>query len=321
MSGWPTILEDMKAARLVSEIVILAARSHPITAEALANRLEVTERTIYRDIGELSGMGVPVITQAGAGGGISLLGEWASPVSGMTRDELDSVLIGSLAAADLGLASESATARAKMLTATESVLSASVLVDGPDWFMAQESPEHLASIASALRAQTGLRIVYLRSGIRSVRTLAPLGLVVKAGRWYLVAQAPGGIPRTYRVSRIVETSPRYRRMTGPTGFDLGEYWQRSQAAFDASIRTTSVRLRIPEARIPDLLRAVPGRVTDHAIEHARLDDGIMELELPMEPGEIAVSQLITVPEVEVVSPLTIRRSLRAHASAAAKINH
>lgn len=310
----------MKAARLVSEIVILAARSHPITAEALAYRLEVTVRTIYRDIGELSAMGVPVITQAGAGGGISLLGEWASPVSGMTGDELDSVLIGSLAAADLGLAAESATARAKMLTATESVLSSSVLVDGPDWFMTKESPEQLAQVASALRAQTGLRIVYLRRGVRSVRTLVPLGLVVKAGRWYLVAQAPGGIPRTYRVSRIAEASPRYRRMTGPTGFDLGAYWEHSRAAFDASIRTTSVRLRIPQARIPDLLRAAPGQVTEQAIENARLEDGVMELTLPMEPGEIAVSQLITVPEVEIISPLTIRSDLRAHAEAAAELN-
>lgn len=91
-------------------------------------------------------------------------------------------------------------------------------------------------------------------------------------------------------------------MTGPRGFDLGKYWERSQAEFDASIRTTSVPLRIPEARIADLRRAVPGRVTDHAFEHARRADGALELQLPLEPDEIAASQLITVPEVEILSP-------------------
>ncbi|MGO2613872.1 MAG: helix-turn-helix transcriptional regulator, partial [Brevibacterium aurantiacum] len=63
---------SMKAARLVSEIVILSARSVPITAANLAERLEVTERTVYRDLGDLSRMGVPVVTEAGPGGGISL---------------------------------------------------------------------------------------------------------------------------------------------------------------------------------------------------------------------------------------------------------
>src|SRR5699024_12601947 len=89
----------MKAARLVSEIVILGANSRPITASDLARRLEVTERTIYRDLGELSRMGVPVITEAGPGGGISLLGNWVSPVAGLTREELESLLLGSPAAA------------------------------------------------------------------------------------------------------------------------------------------------------------------------------------------------------------------------------
>lgn len=172
----------MKAARLVSEIVILGARSRPITAADLARRLEVTERTIYRDLGELSRMGVPVITEAGPGGGISLLGDWVSPVTGLTRDELDSLLIGSPAAADLGFSSALATARAKVLTESSSVFSQLILVDGPDWFMAKEDPEQLDTIVTALRTQRGLQITYRgRNGLRS-RTLLPLGLVIKAGR-------------------------------------------------------------------------------------------------------------------------------------------
>ncbi|MCU4296952.1 WYL domain-containing protein [Brevibacterium permense] len=310
----------MKAARLVSEIVILGARSRPITASDLAGRLEVTERTIYRDLGELSRMGVPVITEAGPGGGISLLGEWVSPVAGLTRDELDSLLIGSPAAADLGFSSTLATARAKVLTESSSAFSQLILVDGPDWFMAEENPEQLDTIVTALRTQRGLQVTYRgRNGLRS-RALLPLGLVVKAGRWYLAAQPPGGSPRTYRVSRIGSAELRFLHCTPPSSFDLAGYWTRALAEFDASIRRTLVRLRLPVAQIDDLLRAIPGRLTEDAVNTGRTDRDTLEIDIPMEPDEVAVSQLVTVPGVEVLSPKQLRRDLHDHARAAAELN-
>lgn len=311
----------MKAARLVSEIIILGARSRPITAAELSSRLEVTERTIYRDIGELSGMGVPVVTEPGAGGGISLLGDWVSPMTGMTRDELDSVLIGSLAATDLGMSSELAAARAKILTETDSGFSRHILVDGPDWFMAKDSPDQLSTIVAALRSHRGLRIDYLsRSGART-RALIPLGLVIKAGRWYLVAQPPGGRPRTYRVSRIASAELRFRRVSRPSAFDLGEYWTISQAEFDRSIRTEAVRLRLPTEQLGALLHAVPGRATEEAVAAGVDAAGLSELELPMEPGGIALAQLISVPGVEVLSPESLRRELCSWAKSAVQRNH
>ncbi|WP_169252258.1 WYL domain-containing protein [Brevibacterium sp. 'Marine'] len=310
----------MKAARLVSEIVILGARSRPITASELAKRLEVTERTIYRDLGELSRMGVPIITEAGPGGGVSLLGDWVSPVAGLTRDELDSLLIGSPAAADLGFSSELATARAKVLTESASAFSRLILVDGPDWFMAQESPEQLDTVAAALRSQRGLQITYRGRKGRRLRTLLPLGLVVKAGRWYLAAQPPGGSPRTYRVSRIVSAEVRFLGITPPPSFDLAEYWRNAQSEFDASIRRIHVRLRLPVAQIDDLLHAIPGRLTEEAIDSGRTDRGIIEIDLPMESDEVAVSQLVTVPGVEVLSPIELRRGLHDRARAAAELN-
>lgn len=314
------ILRIVKAARLVSEIVILGARSRPITAADLARRLEVTERTIYRDLGELSRMGVPVITEAGPGGGISLLGDWVSPVTGLTRDELDSLLIGSPAAADLGFSSALATARAKVLTESSSVFSQLILVDGPDWFMAKEDPEQLDTIVTALRTQRGLQITYRgRNGLRS-RTLLPLGLVIKAGRWYLAAQPPGGRPRTYRVSRIGSAELRFLRCTPPPNFDLADYWTNAQAEFDTSIRRTCVRLRLPVDQVADLLRAVPGRLTEDAVNAGRTDRDIIEINLPMEPDEVAVSQLVTVPGIEVLSPKQLRRDLHDRARAAAELN-
>src|SRR5699024_1436940 len=258
---------------------ILGANSRPITASDLARRLEVTERTIYRDLGELSRMGVPVITEAGPGGGISLLGDWVSPVAGLTRDELDSLLIGSPAAADLGFSSALATARAKVLTESSSAFSQLILVDGPDWFMTKENPEQLDTIVTALRTQRGLQVAYHgRNGLRSLRC------------------------------------------TPPPSFDLADYWTGAQDEFDASIRRTLVRLRLPVAHIDDLLRAIPGRLTEDAVNSGRTDRDNIEIDLPMEPDEVAVSQLVTVPGVEVLSPKQLRRDLHDHAQAAAELN-
>lgn len=310
----------MKAARLVSEIVILSARTSPITAASLATRLEVTERTVYRDLVDLSLMGVPVVTESGPGGGVSLLGTWTSPLTGMTRDELDSILIGGLAAADLGLSAELATAREKILSETDSVLSSNVLVDGPDWFMAKENPQELTVIVRALRSQRGLRIEYTKSTGTRIRTVIPLGLVIKSGRWYLVAQPPGGTPRTYRVTRIVSLTPCGISMTRPPDFNLGDYWMRAQDEFDRSIRSMVVRLRVPTSSLDDLRRAVPGKVTADAIDAGSVTQEVTEIGLPMEPLEVAVSQLITVPGAEVVSPREIRLALHERARQAAQCN-
>lgn len=316
----------MKAARLVSEIVILSARTVPITAARLAARLEVTQRTVYRDLGDLSRIGVPVVTESGPGGGISLLGSWTSPLSGMTRDELDSVLIGGFAAADLGYSGELATAREKILSETDSVFSSDVLIDGPDWFMTHERPEELSVIVAALRSHRGLRFDYASGSDCLIRTVIPLGLVVKAGRWYLAAQPPGGRPRTYRVSRITEIRLHYVSVSRPPGFHLGDYWARSQIDFDRSIRSVTVKLRMSSDSLGDLRRAIPGRITDEAIEAASIADGVSSAEeeivvdLPMEPLDVAVSQLITIRGVEVISPLEIRTALREQARHTAVCN-
>ncbi len=312
------ILVLVKAARLVSEIVILSARSRPVTAAELAERLEVTERTIYRDLADLSRMGVPVVTESGPGGGISLLGRWTSPLSGLTRDEVDSVLVGSPAATDLGLSSALATARSKILAEADSVFAGRVLVDGPDWFVTKERPGELATIAEAMRCGRGVRVTYQgRKGTRQ-RTLIPLGLVVKAGRWYLVGQPPGGRPRTYRVGRILAAQLRYVSLRPPPGFRLDEYWEQAQAEFDRAIRGRTVRL--PRSAVADLRRAVAGRITDEAVAAAREVDGGLELDLPMEAPEIAVSQLLSVPEVEVLAPLFLRAAVAERAGELARRN-
>lgn len=307
----------MKAARLVSEIVLLTARSTPLTARELARRLEVTERTIYRDLAELSSMGVPVVAESGPGGGVRLLDGWTSPLSGLTRTELESVLIGSLAATDLGLSRELATARAKILASEsdDTDFSRTVIVDGPDWFTEQEDLGALDPLVAALRSHRGIRIAYARTGGSVVRCLIPLGLAVKAGRWYLAAQPPGGSPRTYRVARIREVAPVWTAVSRPADFDLGAYWEEAKRGFDRAIRTTPVRIRLAEAALPDLLRAVPGPLTAEAIAAARPvpDVDECEVDILLESAEIAVAQLLTVPGVTVASPPGIRDEVASRA--------
>ncbi|WP_137824086.1 WYL domain-containing protein [Brevibacterium sp. 2SA] len=315
----------MKAARLVSEIALLSARSQPLTASDLATRLEVTVRTIYRDLAELSRMGVPIVTESGPGGGVSLLGEWTSPLSGLTRTELDSVLLGSFAAADLGLSGDLATARAKISAAGHEDLTRTVIVDGPDWFAEEAAPPALDTVATALRRRRGLRFAYPRAAGTRLRRVIPLGLVVKAGRWYLVAQPPGGAPRTYRVSRITDARLHWTQATGPTGFDLGDHWQQARIDFDRSLRTLPVRIRLAQAACADLVHHVPGPLTAEAVAAARPvtgADGVarLEVDIALESVEVAVSQLLTVPGVEVVSPATVREKLARRACELLELN-
>ncbi|GAA3831647.1 YafY family protein [Brevibacterium ammoniilyticum] len=312
----------MKAARLVSEIVVLSARTQPITAAALAQRLQVTERTIYRDLAELSRIGVPIVTESGPGGGVSLLGGWTSPLQGLTREELDAVLLGSIAAGDLGLGDAQATAHAKIASAPEADTDFArlIVLDGPDWFTAPEAPEALGTIVTALRTRRGLTFVYARGEATKRRSVIPLGLAVKAGRWYLIAQQPGGLPRTYRVSRIDDIGLRWLRAVRPPDFDLGSYWEQAKRGFDSAIRTIPVTLRLAEAHLPDLSRAIPGPLTAEAIAgswavDANGPDGgtIGELFILLESVEVAVAQLLTVPGVEVVSPAEVREKLARRA--------
>src|SRR5690606_27301782 len=105
-------------------------------------------------------------------------------------------------------------------------------------------------------------------GVR--RRVDPLGLVLKAGTWYLVA-AHRRRPRTWRVSRITPATPRPEPAWRPPGFDLARWWSASAAAFDASIRPLRARLRLSPAAARRLPRLVPGELTVRALEQGEVD--------------------------------------------------
>jgi predicted DNA-binding transcriptional regulator YafY len=316
----------VRSARLLA-LLLRLQRVGPATARTLADELEVSERTVYRDVAMLQAAGVPLWTEAGPGGGIRLLDGWRSPVDGFTAAETVALTIGSAGAADLGLGAVLAAARSKLRSALPAAarddlarVTERFLLDAPAWFHRDDPGEVLPTVADAVWQGRRLDIRYGRRGHGVRRRVDPLGLVLKAGTWYLVA-AHRRRPRTWRVSRITSATPRPEPAWRPPGFDLARWWSASAAAFDASIRPLRARLRLSPAAARRLPRLVPGELTVRALEQGEVDaEGWVTVDLPLEPVEVAVSQLVPLPGVEVLAPDELRAALADHARDVAERN-
>lgn len=314
----------VRSSRLFA-LVMALPRSGLVTAEVMAGRLEVSVRTIYRDVRALEEAGVPIRTVGGPDGGIGLVAGWRSPLDVLTADEAHALLIGG-AGADLGLGGLLATARSKVRSGLPSQVRGQLdgvaerfLLDTSGWFRGDEPSEHLRGVATALWSSRRLDVRYARGGRAVRRRVDPLGLVLKAGRWYLVA-AHRGRPRTYRVDRIVGASPLPERAARPDDFDLERYWSEAAVAFARDLQRTPTRLRLPSARLPDLRAAVPGPVTAEATDAARPDGERVVVDLAVESLDVAVVQLLGVPDVEVLEPMALRHALAERARRLSELN-
>jgi predicted DNA-binding transcriptional regulator YafY len=316
----------MRSARLLAMLLHLQ-RTGPATAATLAAELEVSERTIYRDVATLQAAGVPLWTETGPRGGIRLVDGWRSPIDGFTAAETVALTLGTAGAADLGLGAVLTAARSKLRSALPDPkhgdlarVTTRFLLDAPGWFQRDDAGDALATVAEAVWDGHQLAITYGSGGRTVERRLDPLGLVLKSGTWYLVA-AHGRTPRTYRVSRIghatVVPHPAWR----PDDFDLAAWWAESTAAFDLAIRPLTVRLRLSPDAVRGLVHHVPGPVTHDALADGRVDaDGWTQVELPLESIEVGLSQLAPLAGVEVLAPPGLRAALAAHGDRLAALN-
>ncbi len=237
----------MRADRLLSILLLLQTRGQ-MTAQQLAVELEVSQRTIYRDIDALSIAGVPVYAEHGPEGGFALLDSYRSQLTGLTSDEMSALLMlgvpGQLA--DLGLRQKLQAAFLKLSASLSEVqrrekvyMNQRIYLDSAPWFHSDEPVPHLPLIQQAVWQDRKLAVTYRRQdGEGRQRLIEPYGLVAKAGIWYLVRTVTGRQGKTYmgvyRVSRLQDVMPSDEHFVRADDFDLVAFWQGGCAEFESS---------------------------------------------------------------------------------------
>lgn len=310
----------MRASRLLTIQMLLETRGR-MSARALAEALEVSVRTLHRDIDELSAAGVPVYAERGRSGGFALLPGWKTTLTGLTPAEAQAMFLGGLAgpAADLGLRSAVQSAELKLLSALPAAwrddaqrIASRLHLDPIDWYREAAPLPHLGTVAHAVWHEQRLAVRYESWQATSARTLHPLGLVLKAGTWYLVA-ASDGVPRTYRVSNIQGATPQDAPVKRPRGFDLARYWRDSVQRFEAGLYQGEALVQASRAGLKLLAYQSAALAKAVAVVPAPADaQARTRLRIPIESIDHATRQLLALaPEVEVLGPAALRRSIVA----------
>ncbi|MBO8185979.1 helix-turn-helix transcriptional regulator [Streptomyces spirodelae] len=313
----------MRAARLIRMVLLLQTRRE-MTAAQLAEELEVSERTVSRDMLALSEAGVPVYADRGRAGGYRLIGGYRTRLTGMGRSEAEALFLSGVPSAlrDLGLDDAASAAKLKVSAALDPALRdvhASTAqrfhLDAPGWWQAPETPPLLPALADAVWSDRGVAVRYKGKKSEVERELEPYGLVLKAGRWYLAARVPADADRrgrdpwrVYRVDRFTEVTVHDEHFERDADFDLAAFWTEQAAAFARAILREQVTLRLtgPGAR---RLRYVTDRTAaEEALARGTVDDqGRTTVTLPVESEEVAYEQLLALgPECEVLAPGSLR---------------
>jgi predicted DNA-binding transcriptional regulator YafY len=243
----------MKASRLLSILMLLQARGR-MTAGALAQAMEVSERTILRDIDQLSAAGVPIWGERGRQGGFQLRPGWSTQLTGMTQPEAGALLLAGLPgpATELGLGGAAASARLKLVASLPpewreqaEQVGQRLHIDPVDWYRAPDTPHGLREVADSVWNARRIVVVYESWQGTARRELEPLGLVLKAGAWYVAARRSGETEvRTYRLASIVSLQAGGKAFKRPRGFDLAAWWREASARFEAGLRRVQARVRL-----------------------------------------------------------------------------
>jgi predicted DNA-binding transcriptional regulator YafY len=317
----------MRASRLLSMLMLLRSRGR-LSAPVLAQELNVSVRTVYRDVDHLSAAGVPVWAETGRLGGICLREGWRTQLTGLTAPEARAVFMAGLPgpAAELGLGEAMAAAQLKLLAALPGEarddaarIADCFHLDPVDWFRAASPPALLQAVADAVWRRRRLAVRYESWQARSDRVLEPLGLVLKAGTWYLAARrVDAAEPRAYRLAAIETLQTLDETFTAPKRFNLAAWWRASTARFEAGVYTGTARLRVTEPAF-DRLCGISPVVASAALASAMPSDreSWVDVEVPVESTQHATQALLALgPEAEVLSPPGLRDAL---ADAAARM--
>ncbi|MFI6585739.1 helix-turn-helix transcriptional regulator [Embleya sp. NPDC050493] len=314
----------MKSDRLLSILLLLQTRGRVPAAE-LAERLEVSTRTVYRDVEALSTAGVPVYAERGRHGGISLLPGFRTDVTGLTSDEARAlfVLAEQGAHAALGLDGALGSALRKVMVALPAPhrpaaeeMTRRVLIDPQRWMVGPRTAVDVAALQEAVFADRRLRIRYRRSGSTAPRTYTvdPYGLVAKAGTWYLVADRDG-TPRLFHTDRLTALTVTEEPVRRRAGVELAEVWHVLRRGIEEQPVVVRIRARVRRTRLDMFVRIIGSWLTGPPQEQ---DAEWVTVELGY-PALGAVRQLLQFgTDVEVLDPPEARRAAADTAAAIAR---
>ncbi|GAU69502.1 putative DeoR family transcriptional regulator [Streptomyces sp. NBRC 110611] len=337
----------MRAARLIKMVLLLQSRPSMTGAE-LARELEVSERTVARDVLSLSEAGVPVYADRGRAGGYRLIGGYRTRLTGLGRSEAEALFLSGVPSAlrEMGLADAASAARLKVSAALLPELRGAATdaaqrfhLDAPAWYQEPETPALLPALADAVWDDRRIVARYLRKDTEVQRELEPYGLVLKAGVWYLAARTQGDF-RVYRVDRFIaidsitfdsiatdsehpESGGR-GRFAREASFDLPAFWAERAEQFARSLLREEVVVRLSARGVLQLPYVTERAAAREAIDKARAaggpdEHGRLTVTLPVESAEVAYAQLLALgPEGEILAPseLRARFTTAAHRTAA-----
>ncbi len=308
----------MLASRLLSILMLLQTRGR-MSASELAAQFEVSVRTIHRDIDQLSAAGVPVYADRGRSGGFALLDGYRTKLTGMTQPEAETLFLAGLPgpAAQLGLSDLLSAARLKLMAALPANvqpnaerIASRFHLDPVAWFRGADPLPSLQTVAQAVWGERYLKLRYRNSGEIYARKLGPLGLVLKGGVWYLVAQSGKSI-RTYRVAQILDAEVTGEPFTRPKKFDLAEHWEKSSRDYETGVYREEADVRLSPRGMNRLEVLGPHVVAAVASSAGKPDRaGWVRCTLPLESLDAGVRELMRLgDEVEILGPPALRAKL------------
>jgi predicted DNA-binding transcriptional regulator YafY len=300
-----------------------------MTAQDLAGELEVSERTIYRDVNALSFSGVPVYAECGPGGGISLIESYQSDLTGLTRDEVRALFMVSIppALTELGLDHELRAAMLKLSAALPSTLRGDeqrtrqrIYIDPNIWDKERSftPAAHLQTVQQAVWNLSALEIKYhsvLGPNVGLLETrLDPYGVVAKAGEWYVIARREDYLT-VLKITRIEQAKIIDESFQIPDDFDLVRFWQGWCRDVEQVQYSFPVKLRVAPSLIPKMSYFFGTRIIEIIQQTGEPDSiGWTTLEISFESHEDARSRLLRFGGVvEVLEPIALRYSLKDYA--------
>lgn len=297
-------------------LLLLQAKGR-MSARELSGQLEVSQRTIYRDLDALSAAGVPVHAQRGVLGGIVLADGYRKALTQFSEDEIRALFIaGDNLLVDIGIDDRRPHALEKLAGALPDaqrraveVMRGRIYLDHRRWKQSAQPREHLATLRAAIWEDRRVKLQYRdRNRKASLRVIDPLGLVAKAGVWYLVARSRDEM-RTFRAERIVGVAPMDESFDRPEGFDLVAFWRDWTVKYEESVPGYPVILRVPSEAIED--------VTEFWESHILGDthkSGKVLVKVVFPAPEVAVHQIVAWGRrVEIIEPRELREKALSRA--------